>query len=61
MGLGMGAANIFGAVVMLVFNTLLLRYGGESGAFYVAIYGVIYESAQFRQAYLKVHREHSQR
>lgn len=41
-GFGMGSANIFGAVVMLVFNTLLLRYGGESGAFYVAIYGVIY-------------------
>ena len=41
-GFGMGSANIFGAVVMLVFNTLLLRYGGESGAIYVAIYGVIY-------------------
>ena len=41
-GFGMGSANIFGAVVMLVFNTLLLRYGGVSGALYVAIYGVIY-------------------
>lgn len=27
---------------MLVFNTLLLHFGGESGALYVAIYGVIY-------------------
>lgn len=41
-GFGMGSANIFAAVVMLVFNTLLLRYGGESGALYVAVYGVIY-------------------
>lgn len=41
-GFGMGSASIFGAIVMLVFNTLLLRYGGESGALYVAIYGVIY-------------------
>ena len=41
-GFGMGSANIFGAVVMLVFNTLLLRFGGEAGALYVAIYGVIY-------------------
>lgn len=41
-GFGMGSANIFGAIVMLVFNTLLLRFGGESGALYVAIYGVIY-------------------
>lgn len=41
-GFGMGSANIFGAVVMLVFNTLLLHYGGESGALYVAIYGVNY-------------------
>lgn len=41
-GFGMGSANIFGAIVMLVFNTLLLRFGGEAGALYVAIYGVIY-------------------
>lgn len=41
-GFGMGSANIFGAIVMLVFNTLLLRFGEEAGAFYVAIYGVIY-------------------
>lgn len=41
-GFGIGSANIFGAVVMLVFNTLLLRYGGSAGALYVAIYGVIY-------------------
>lgn len=41
-GFGIGSANIFGAVVMLVFNTLLLRFGGEAGSLYVAIYGVIY-------------------
>ncbi len=41
-GFGMGSASIFGAIVMLVFNTLLLRFGGDSGALYVAIYGVIY-------------------
>jgi Na+-driven multidrug efflux pump len=41
-GFGVGSANIFGAVVVLVFNTLLLRFGGESGTLYVAIYGVIY-------------------
>ena len=41
-GFGMGSANVFGAIVMLVFNTLLLHFGGESGALYVAIYGVIY-------------------
>lgn len=41
-GFGMGSASIFGAVVMLVFNTLLLRFGSGTGALYVAIYGVIY-------------------
>lgn len=41
-GFGIGSANIFGAVVMLVFNTLLLKNGGAEGALYVAIYGVIY-------------------
>lgn len=41
-GFGMGSANIFGAVVMLVFNTLLLKYGEGTGTVYVAIYGVIY-------------------
>lgn len=41
-GFGLGSAYIFTSVVMLVFNTLLLRSGGESGALYVAIYGVIY-------------------
>ena len=41
-GFGIGSANIFLAVVMLVFNTLLLRCGGENGALYVAMYGVIY-------------------
>ena len=41
-GFGMGSANIFGAVVMLVFNTMLLRFGNGMGAVFVAIYGVIY-------------------
>lgn len=41
-GFGIGSANIFLALVMLVFNTLLLRHGGENGTMYVAIYGVIY-------------------
>ena len=41
-GFGMGSANIFGAVVMLVFNSLLLGFTGDTGALYVAIYGVIY-------------------
>ena len=41
-GFGMGSEHIFDAVVMLVFNTLLLRFGGASGTLYVAIYGVIY-------------------
>ena len=41
-GFGMGSEHIFDAVVMLVFNTLLLRFGGASGILFVAIYGVIY-------------------
>lgn len=41
-GFGIGSAHIFGAVVMLAFNTLLLRCGGSAGALYVAIYGVVY-------------------
>jgi len=41
-GFGMGSASIFGAVVMLAFNTLLLHFGGETGALCVAIYGVLY-------------------
>ncbi len=41
-GFGIGAANIFGAVVMLVFNTMLLRFSGAMGPLYVACYGVIY-------------------
>lgn len=41
-GFGIGSANIFLAVVMLVFNGLLLRFGGDTGALYVAVYGVIY-------------------
>lgn len=41
-GFGVGSENIFDAIVILVFNTLLLRFGGEEGAIYVAIYSVIY-------------------
>ena len=40
-GFGIGSANVFSVVVMLVFNKLLLR-SGDRGALYVAIYGVIY-------------------
>lgn len=41
-GFGLGSAQIFSAVVMLSFNTRLLRYGGVNGTFYVAVYGIIY-------------------
>ena len=41
-GFGMGSANIFGAVVMLVFNTLLMKYGEGMGTVYVAVYGILY-------------------
>ena len=41
-GFGIGSASVFSAIVMLIFNTLLLRFGGEAGPIYVAIYGVIY-------------------
>ncbi len=41
-GFGVGSANIFQAAVMLVFNTLLLRFGEREGTLYVAAYGVIY-------------------
>lgn len=41
-GFGVGAANVFGAIVMLVFNTMLLRFSGAMGPLYVASYGVIY-------------------
>ena len=41
-GFGMGSAYIFQAVVMLVFNTLLIRSSGENAENFVAIYGVLY-------------------
>lgn len=41
-GFGMGSAYIFQALVMLIFNTLLMRSGQEMGVVYVAIFGVIY-------------------
>lgn len=41
-GFGVGSSGFFGAVVMLAFNTLLLRFGASNGALYVAIYGVLY-------------------
>ena len=49
-GFGVGSANIFLALVMLVFNSLLLRSGGNSGALLVAIYGVIYTVSTIPQA-----------
>jgi len=41
-GFGVGSANIFIAIVMRVFNALLLYFGGDMGTTYVGIYGVIY-------------------
>lgn len=41
-GFGVGSAFIFQAVVMLVFNKLLLLGGGADGVMHVAIFGVIY-------------------
>lgn len=41
-GFGVGSAFIFQAVVMLVFNTLLLRSGLEDSVFSVAVFGVMY-------------------
>ena len=41
-GFGIGSAYIFQAIVMLAFNTLLIRCGGADGELYVAIYGVLY-------------------
>ncbi len=41
-GFGVGSAFIFQAIVMLVFNTLLLANGSGDGVIYVAVFGVIY-------------------
>ena len=41
-GFGMGSAYVFQALVMLVFNKLLIRYSGADAALNVAIFGVIY-------------------
>ena len=41
-GFGMGSAYVFQALVMLVFNKLLIRSSGEQAAINVAIFGVIY-------------------
>lgn len=41
-GFSSGSAFIFSAVVMLAFNTLLFRFKGDAGTFYVAVYGVLY-------------------
>jgi len=41
-GFGVGSANIFQAIVMFLFNILLLKISDGNGALYVAIYGVIY-------------------
>ena len=41
-GFGVGSAFIFQAVVMLVFNTMLLKGASEDGTFSVAVFGVIY-------------------
>lgn len=41
-GFSSGSAFVFSAVVMLVFNTLLFRFKGDAGTFYVAVYGILY-------------------
>lgn len=41
-GFGVGSAFIFQTVVMLVFNTMLLKENSENGTFSVAVFGVIY-------------------
>ena len=41
-GFGVGSAYIFQAIVMLLFNTLLLKSDPVNGVLYVAIFGVIY-------------------
>ena len=41
-GFGVGSAFIFQALVMLVFNTMLLKGNSEDGTFSVAVFGVIY-------------------
>ncbi len=41
-GFGMGSAYVFQALVMLIYNKLLIRYSGADAAINVAIYGVIY-------------------
>lgn len=44
-GFGMGSAYVFQALAMLVFNNLLIRYGGQDAAMNVAIFGVIYTTS----------------
>ena len=41
-GFGMGSAFVFQAIVMLVYNKLLIRYSGDAAEINIAIYGVIY-------------------
>jgi Na+-driven multidrug efflux pump len=41
-GFSMGSMYISIAIVMVMFNTLLLKYGGSNGTMLVAIYGVLY-------------------
>lgn len=48
-GFGVGSAQIFQAIVMLAFNTMLLA-NGENGVTYVAIFGVIYTMSTVPQA-----------
>ena len=50
-GFGMGSAYIFQALVMLAFNKLLIRYGNENAAIYVAIFSVIYSTGMIPFAF----------
>lgn len=41
-GFGVGSSYIFQAIVMLVFNVLLLQNTSQAGVYYVAVFGIMY-------------------
>lgn len=50
-GFSSGSIFIFAAIVMLVFNNLLLKFGGSDGTTFVALYGVIYTVSTIPSAF----------
>ena len=44
-GFGMGSAYVFQALVMLVFNNLLIRYSHGDAAMQLAVFGVLYSTS----------------